>query len=227
MNSGPQDAVRASLAAAGARLDEREAWRGGRLPADDRDHAGLVVFGGVMNAHDDAGYPHLAETVALIARFHAAGKPVLGLCLGGQLIARAAGARIHRRRGGETGFCPLALTAAAAEDPLLAGLSSPQWLMQWHEDSFDTPAGAVGLMTAEACPDQAFRLGRATWGFQCHFEVTPEVVRFWLDETPEAATPALRARFAADLAAHAETALLFCRTVSARWAALLGTDQAR
>jgi len=230
MDPGPTDALSATLAAGGARLDAREAWRGGRLPADDRDHAGLVVFGGVMNALDDDAHPHLADTVALIRAFHAADKPVLGLCLGAQLIARAAGARVRLGAVRERGFTRLEATPAAAADPLLAGLAPPWWLMQWHDDVIEPPEGATLLMTGAVCRVQAFRLGRATYGFQCHFEVTPAVLDYWLvDENAAAGEPdraELRARIATETATHADTAMAFCRAVAARWATLMGDGQA-
>ncbi len=225
MTTGGLGALDDALAGAGLGLDSRNVEAGARLPASDAGHAGLVVLGGVMNAHDDAGYPHLAEAAYLIAAFHARAKPVLGICLGAQLIARACGGRVRRHAVSELGFTPLTLTPAAARDPLLAGLSSPQWIFQWHDDSFDLPAGAELLMTNGACRNQAFRLGEATYGIQGHCEVTRDLLGLWLVESRaagyHAAQPDFYARIDGEMATHIAAALRFCRTIGERWAGLV------
>ncbi|MFQ5784878.1 MAG: type 1 glutamine amidotransferase [Alphaproteobacteria bacterium] len=225
MTTGSAGALGTALRAAGLGLDTRDLESGAALPAADADHAALVVLGGVMNAADDARYPHLAATAGLISAFHARGKPVLGVCLGAQLIARAFAARVWRGRTPETGFVALDITAAGRRDALLAGLASPQWLMQWHDDSFDLPAGAELLMTGARCRNQAFRLGRATYGFQGHFEVTRELLRRWLDESASVgyghAHPGFYARIDDEIAVHIAASLRFCETVARRWAGLV------
>jgi len=225
MSSGAPAALGEAMEGRGLRLDRRDIEQGATLPATDADHAGLVVLGGVMNACDDENYPHLAHTVALIREFHARAKPVLGVCLGAQLIARAFGARVWRHRLPEQGFVPLTLTDAGRRDPLLAGLGSPQWLMQWHDDTFDLPAGAEPLMTGTACRNQTFRLGERTYGFQGHLEVTRDLLRLWLGETRASGYPFAHrdyfARIDSEIDRHIGAALVCCRGVAARWAGLV------
>ncbi|MFQ5959297.1 MAG: type 1 glutamine amidotransferase, partial [Alphaproteobacteria bacterium] len=125
----------------------------------------------------------------------------------------------------EMGFAPLTLTPAAADDPLLAGLASPQWIMQWHNDTFDMPVQAALLMTNPVCRNQAFRLGRGTYGFQGHFEVTRDLLGLWLAESKaagyHAAHPDFYARIEGEMATHITAALRFCRLVGERWASLV------
>ena len=223
MTSGAIGALGRFLVDEGARLDARNVAHDARLPASAADHDGMVVLGGVMNAHEDAQYPHLGETAGLIRDFHAAGKPVLGLCLGAQLIARAFGKEAFRHTVSEMGFIRLDFTRAAAADPLLAGMRSPLWLMQWHDDSFDMPDGAELLMTSATCRNQAFRLGEATWGFQGHPEVDPALLGVWLAGASASgyqhAHPGFYARIGAETDRHIAAALIFSRTIAGRWAA--------
>ena len=218
------------LTAAGARLDVRDAAAGDALPADAAGHGGLVVMGGVMNANDDDAYPHLAACVDLIRAFHRRGKPVLGMCLGGQLIARAFDATVWRGRARERGFVPIAHAQAAARDPLLAGLAPPHWLMQWHDDSFEVPAGAAHLMASETCRNQAFRLGEATYAFQCHFEATRPLVETWLSGFKAPPTDPIDIDFVGriddELTRHVDASMAFCDTVGRRWAALVAARRA-
>jgi GMP synthase-like glutamine amidotransferase len=227
--AGP-GALGAVLETAGARLDLRDAGAGDAMPADADGHQGLVVLGGMMNANDDAGYPHLAACVELIRAFHARGKPVLGICLGGQLIARAFDAAVWRGGARERGFVPIAHTQAAARDALLAGLAPPHWLMQWHDDSFEVPAGAARLMTNEACRNQAFRIGEATYAFQCHFEVTRPLVETWLASCEAPPTDPIDIDFFGriddELTRHVDASMAFCDAVGRRWAALVAARRA-
>ena len=198
---------------------ERRRADGDGLPPDGHDGLdGLVMLGGPQHAEDDAGHPYLAGAAALARAFHDAGKPVLGVCLGGQVLARALGARVRRQGWTEVGFATLAPTEAAATDPLLRGVG-PVAIAQYHEDAFDTPPGAVRLMTGDRCPNQAFRQG-ASYGFQGHFECSTALWREWLvemDDHLRAADPAYHAAWPEDFARHEAAALAFCATVSGRW----------
>src|SRR5262245_3566940 len=118
----------------------------------------LIVLGGPMHAGDDANYPAFAPMLSLIRQCAKANVPVLGLCLGAQLIARAFGQEVYRFGGLEVGYPTVHLTTAGRSDPLFQGLDSEQRVMQMHEDSFDLPPEAVLLMRNDTCENQAFRI---------------------------------------------------------------------
>jgi len=119
-----------------------------------------------------SNYPPFPELLALIRRFHAQGKPIFGICLGAQLIGAPSQDGLPLRPATKSATCRSRSAAEGAGDSLLAGLATEQRIMQMHEDSFDLPARAVLLMRNGACANQAFRLGRTTYGFQFHLEVT-------------------------------------------------------
>lgn len=150
---------------------------GAPLP-DPRRIPGAVVLGGSMAPWDDRGHPWLRAEVRFVERCLAAGAPLLGVCLGAQLIARAAGARTFRAPRPEIGWFRLLRTAAGRTDPLLGGRSAALFAAHWHWDAFALPAGAVRLAEATPAGEQAFRFGEA-WGTQFHFEITPAIARRW------------------------------------------------
>jgi GMP synthase-like glutamine amidotransferase len=139
---------------------------------------GLIVMGGPMSANDELAY--IRRELDLIREAVAAGMPVLGVCLGAQLIAKALGGRVYRNPVKEIGWFPIGWTEAAGRDPLLAGLGEPETVFHWHGETFDLPEGAQWLAASEACRNQAFRFGRNVYGFQFHLEVTPEMIADWI-----------------------------------------------
>src|SRR5262249_10134124 len=198
--------------------------RGEPLPRTTAGLDGLVILGGPMHASDDLNYPAFRPLLSLIRRCHAQGKPVFGICLGAQLIARAFGKPVYPYGGVEVGYLPVRLTEAAATDRLLADLAVEQRIMQMHEDSFELPDGAVLLMRNDTCANQAFRLGAATYGFQFHLEVTEADARNFPRDCwaalqrhfgPAAETE--EARVLREVAEHYADGEQFCRTVTARW----------
>jgi GMP synthase-like glutamine amidotransferase len=196
-----------------------DAERGDATPASDRGFDGLIVLGGPMYAHEDESFPHLPETVRLIHQFHGVGKPIIGICLGGQLLARAFGKPVTRHGGHERGFRRLVTTPAAASDPLFAGSPSAVDLFQFHEDTFDIPEGATHLLAGNL-PNQAFRVGATTWGFQCHFEITEDLWRSWHDVSRDYIAridPGFPERMAEEIPRHLEGSRRFCHQVTHRW----------
>ena len=153
---------------------------GASVPARIAEAAGLIFMGGPMSANDDL--PYFRAELALIEQAAKSGTPVLGVCLGAQLIAKALGARVYRNHVQEIGWFPVRWTPAAARDPLFAGLSAPETVFHWHGETFDLPAGAEWLARSEACAHQAFRAGASVYGLQFHLEVTPEMIADWLTQ---------------------------------------------
>jgi GMP synthase-like glutamine amidotransferase len=128
-------------------------------------------------------YPTFPAMLRLIRRFHGGGRPILGLCLGAQLIARAFGREVVKWQELELGFPAIKLTAEGRADRLLRGTPARPRLMQFHEDTFDLPEGAKLLLSGD-CPNQGFRVGDTTYGFQFHMEVTLEDAFAWLARLP-------------------------------------------
>lgn len=137
----------------------------------------LLVMGGPMGVHDEDQHPWLAAEKRFIAECIAAGKRVVGVCLGAQLIADALGARVYRHEQPEIGWFPISLTEAGRSAPRLAHWPSTLDVFHWHGDTFELPAGAVHLARSANCEHQIFLHGDRVLGLQCHLEVTPESVR--------------------------------------------------
>ncbi len=224
----PAGVVGETLARQGWALDTLRPHDGQPLPTDGAAYDGLVVLGGPQHAGDEAGFPAFGAMLPLIRQFHGEAKPVLGVCLGAQLIARAFGGQVYPFGGMELGYPPVRITADGRRDPLLRGLGPEQRIMQLHEDNFELPAGSRLLMTNDTCANQAMRIGATTYGFQCHLEVTDKDAREFASDC----WPAVRRHFgdradavAAELVRqvdrHFEEGAAFCRTVTERWLGLV------
>lgn len=185
--------------------------QGEDLPAADRIDA-LMVLGGAMGANDDDRYPFLADLKRLIRAAVIAGKPYLGVCLGGQLLASALGAAVVSNRWEELGMQEVRLTAAGLADRLFRGVPERFPAFQWHHDSFDLPDGAVLLASSPACPHQAFRVGSSAWGLQFHPEVNEAIIRSWCAWDPATARQA--DRLAAGFGRHLEACRRTARSIA-------------
>jgi len=148
-----------------------------RASAELADAAGLILMGGPMSVNDDLYW--LGDEMREIRDAVDRGKPVLGICLGAQLIAKALGARVHRNPVKEIGWAPVYWTEQAAADPLFQGFSRPEAVFHWHGETFDLPEGGERLAYSEACANQAFRIAGNVYGLQFHLEVTPAIVEDW------------------------------------------------
>lgn len=140
----------------------------------------LVVLGGPIGVYDEPLYPFLAGEIAVIEHRLRAGAPTLGICLGAQLIAKAAGARVYPGKQKEIGFSPLTLTAEG-EASCLSALEATQYnVLHWHGDTFDLPAGAKRLASTPITENQAFSLGANVLALQFHMEAEPKGLERWL-----------------------------------------------
>ena len=139
----------------------------------------LVVLGGPIGVNDDGDFPFIAEEIRLIERQLRQGAPLLGLCLGSQMMARALGAKVYRAKAKEIGFAPVQLTDAGRASCLAALADTP--VLHWHGDTFDLPAGARHLAATDLCPNQAFAWGEkdAALALQFHPVATPRGLERW------------------------------------------------
>ena len=150
-------------------------------PPSIEDVDALMIFGGSMHVDQNDGHPWLAPEKQFIRAALNRGTPILGVCLGSQLVAEAAGAQPHRMGAPEIGWYEIEITDAGAADPLLGPLAPSVELFQWHHYAAPLPPGAVELARTPASV-QAFRIeGKPAWGLQFHAEVTKENLSSWLD----------------------------------------------
>jgi len=189
------EAVRAgvfadAIADRGHELEEWSlAWRT-PIPRPVDDYGAVIIFGGAMHADQDDHHPWLREEDLFLQRLLDLGTPMLGVCLGAQLLAKASHAPVFPVTEPEIGWHEVELTDAAADDPVLGGLPGRFDAFQWHYYGHGLPAGAAELARNRVCT-QAFRLGERVWGVQFHPEVTLAQVEQWIGEEPEA-TPISR-----------------------------------
>ena len=169
-------------------------------PDVDR-YRGLVVLGGPMNVGDQHERPHLRTELEAIERMLGQGKPVLGICLGAQLLAHALGAPVKRHHTPEIGWYRLQATEAGRSDPVLAPLGDEAPVFQWHGQHFEIPQSAVHLARSDTCEQQAFRWGDRAYGFQFHLEMDEPLIERWL------ATPGYRAELERREGLHDEAAI--------------------
>ncbi|MCD7110072.1 type 1 glutamine amidotransferase [Rhizobium sp. DKSPLA3] len=171
--------VGVALAEAGAGLDIRKAYAGDALPAGPDAYDGMVVLGGEQSALDDTLHPYLPVLCDLMRRFTETDRAVLGICLGSQLLARAHGGDNRLGAAREFGWHEIGLTAAGQADPVLSAAGARFPAFQWHSDTFTLPHAATVLAGNDAVPLQAFRIGRASYGTQFHFEAGTAVIGRW------------------------------------------------
>jgi GMP synthase-like glutamine amidotransferase len=165
---------------AGHGLDEWSLAWGTPPPRPVDDYGAVLVFGGAMHADEDDRHPWLREENLFLQRLLDLHVPTLGVCLGAQLLAKAAHAPVHRASRPEIGWHDVELTDDAENDPVFSRLPSRFRAFQWHYYTYGVPAGGVELATSEVCT-QAFRLGASIWGVQFHPEVTRAQIQSWLE----------------------------------------------
>lgn len=171
--------IEPALRAHDIEVDYADLYQAGAPLPDLAAYAGLIFLGGPMSVNDDL--PFLRREMEFILQAMEQRQPILGICLGAQLIARALGATVRRNSAKEIGWYGVQFTAAAGSDRLFHGLS-PETVFHWHGETFDLPPGAELLATSDLCRNQAFRIGEGVYALQFHLEVTPEMIADWCDQ---------------------------------------------
>jgi GMP synthase (glutamine-hydrolysing) len=146
------------------------------IPQSIKGAGGLIVMGGPQTVYQLDKYPYLRDEMRLIEDALNADKPIVGVCLGSQLLAAALGAKVYRGEHREIGWYPVRLTAAAANDRLLRGIATEFTAAHWHSDVFDLPSGATALASSGLTPLQGYRYGDKAYGFLFHAEMTEEIL---------------------------------------------------
>lgn len=168
---GPGRVVEA-LESLGAAWEIRRVDLGAPVPITLAPFSGLVVMGGPMSVYESGEIPHIGEELRLIEEALRRQKPILGICLGSQLLAAALGARVYSSGRKEIGWFDVHLTEAGRSDPAFSRVAAPFRALHWHGDSFDLPSGAVSLARSALTEHQAFRAGRHALGLLFHLEAT-------------------------------------------------------
>lgn len=193
-------------------------------PSPVDDYAGFVIMGGPMSAND-AHLPFIAAELELTRHGLRKGTPMLGICLGAQLLAKAAGGRVHASPVREIGWYPVYPTSEATDDPLFSLLpEQATTIFQWHGETFELPATATLMATNPAVPHQAFRLGRGQYGLQFHVEVDEEIIERWIESGESERAFLGEGGIAAvrnGVATHLEPMQALCRRMVLNWIPLL------
>ncbi|MHB1390914.1 MAG: type 1 glutamine amidotransferase [Thermoleophilia bacterium] len=157
-------------------------FRGEWLPDALEGFDGIIVLGGPMAVYETDAYGYLKSELELLKLAVAADFPLLGVCLGAQMIAAAAGGRVYAGPRREIGWSEVELTEAGRDDALFRGLPHTIPVFQLHGDTFELPAGAMRLAGNDVYANQAFRVGERIYGLQFHVEVSEDLVRGWTGE---------------------------------------------
>jgi len=204
-------------------FDYIQSYAGEPVPQDMGNQAGLIVMGGPMGVYEQDAYPFLGKEMRLIESALKLGRPVLGVCLGSQLLAAALGAEVKKGGKKELGWHVVTLAGDAAADPLFTIVPSTFWPFHWHGDVFSLPGRAVSLASSKSTLCQAFRYEANAYGILFHLEVTREQISRMLadfaDELREAGGTATD--IAEQTPRHLPALQEIAGRVLSRWASLL------
>ncbi|MBN3040945.1 MAG: type 1 glutamine amidotransferase [Candidatus Omnitrophica bacterium] len=146
---------------------------------------GILVMGGPMNVYELDQYPFLKKEEDFLKDAIGRKIPIIGICLGAQILAKINGARIYRSEEKEIGWHKVYLTADGRKDPLFQGLQESMTVFQWHEDTFDIPENGLLLAKGKKVKNQALRFSDYAWGLQYHPEITSALIRSWVKKSGE------------------------------------------
>ena len=200
------------------RLDQKE-----KVPADPSPFAGVVVMGGTMGVYDQGKFPNLQEEISLLGKAVKADQPVLGICLGAQLLAAAAGAEVKPGEK-EIGWFPVHKMPEACKDPVLRRLPENFPAFMWHGDHFSLPKGAVHLLGTQKCACAGFRIGKKAYGLVPHLEMTAAMIDEMVSASRQelAAAQVEPAQILEDSSEYAEPTEELARTMWKAWISLIG-----
>lgn len=153
-----------------------------KIPADLTNTSGLIIMGGPMGVYEQDRYPFLRDEIRLIEKALGLGMPVLGICLGSQLLAATLGAPVTKGRKKEIGWHTVRLKDAAKSDLLFSGVPESFQGFHWHGDIFKLPPGSTALASSDLTEIQAFRYGKNAYGILFHMEVTAAIIQDWVRE---------------------------------------------
>jgi GMP synthase (glutamine-hydrolysing) len=209
-----------ALSTAGIELLTIHAWRGDQVPVTPDGFAGVTIGGGGMSAYQTTEYPFLGKQIALAQATRIAGRPMLGLCLGAQLMAAAFGGIVFANSAKEIGLQEVRFTPAAADDALWYGHTAPLHPVHWHGDTFTLPPDATLLAASALTPHQLFRVDAALYGCQFHLEIDLPMLREMIasDAAALRAHGADPAAFLRDAERHLPAVEPIARSVFTRWA---------
>ncbi len=185
---------------------------------------GLVVLGGPMGVYEENQFPWMTAELNAIRKCLSENIPVLGICLGSQMLAHAAGAQVFRGAVPEVGWYPVSLTPEGRLDSLFLGIPPEFESFHWHGDTFTLPPNSIRLAGSATTPNQIYKVGGNAYGFQCHLEVTEKMINSWVsiyakELTPQGG-PILPSRIENQLSQNAEALGKISEKVFSRFAAL-------
>jgi GMP synthase (glutamine-hydrolysing) len=158
-------------------INTLKTYQGDKIPENLGD--GLIVLGGPMGVYEESEFPWMTEEINAMKKALHQSLPLLGICLGSQMMAHAAGAQVYRGALPEVGWRPITLTTDGKADPLFDGFPETFNAFHWHGDTFTLPKGAKLLAGNDWYPHQIFKVGEKAYGFQCHLEITEEMAKDW------------------------------------------------